>query len=82
MNGGSKPIDYPQVAPEDVVVGEWYWVLDQDNDGPHIFFAIPNKWFANSSFACDPVYSTDSDIIVAIYGPIPYPSELSSEVRP
>lgn len=87
---GPATIDCPKIAPEDVVVGRWYWVLDQDKDGPHIFFARrrndgPLKadnpvCFFKSTFDLNPIYRVECNEVTAIFGPIPLPSELSSEV--
>lgn len=80
---GPAPIDYPKVAPEDVIVGRAYWVRGTPGrGGPYIVHARVDPRDQKMQFfdghACgNTMYRRD---ITEIYGPIPLPSGLSSEV--
>ena len=78
------PIDYPKVALEDVIVGRAYWVRGTPGrGGPYIVHARVDPRDQKMQFfdghACgNTMYRRD---IAEIYGPIPLPSGLSSEVE-
>lgn len=91
INGKRARLELPEVSPKDVIVDRSYWVYEKEGDSPHIFHARKGRkfrdgdstiWFFNSSYGGEPIYKADCGEVTAIYGPIPYPSELSSEVRP